>query len=106
MTLTHRPVSPPRRPLRVACLAALLGGGALLGAPPEARAQITDRVGPGNPGGMDLHLFRPAIDTKGFFAVNGSDVLGHKDFSIGLVLDYGRNLMALNDGHSTDYLVH
>ncbi|MEM1416401.1 MAG: OmpA family protein [Myxococcota bacterium] len=44
-------------------------------------------------GGADLHLFRPAIDSKGHFTVNGSDILGHRDFSFGLVLDYGRNIL-------------
>ncbi|MCU0672887.1 MAG: OmpA family protein [Myxococcota bacterium] len=44
-------------------------------------------------GGLDLHLFRPAIDSKGHLTVNGSDILGHTDFSFGLVLDYGRNIL-------------
>ncbi len=42
---------------------------------------------------MDTHLFRPAVDSKGFFSVNGSDILGKGDISFGLVLDYGRNLL-------------
>jgi OOP family OmpA-OmpF porin len=47
----------------------------------------------GNNDGLDTHLFRPALDSKGFFATNGSDILGHLDFSLGLVVDYGRNLL-------------
>ncbi|HMJ16705.1 MAG TPA: OmpA family protein [Polyangiaceae bacterium] len=47
--------------------------------------------------GMDTHLFRPAIDSKGFFSVNGSDILGANDISFGLVLDYGRNIMRVNE---------
>jgi outer membrane protein OmpA-like peptidoglycan-associated protein len=43
--------------------------------------------------GADTHLFRPAVDSKGFFSVNGSDILGSKDISFGLVLDYGRNIL-------------
>ena len=43
-------------------------------------------------GGMDLHLFRPAADSRGHFAVNGSEILPHLDFSVGLILDYGRNI--------------
>jgi OOP family OmpA-OmpF porin len=43
--------------------------------------------------GADTHLFRPAVDSKGFITVNGSDVLGAGDVSFGLVLDYGRNLL-------------
>ena len=56
----------------------------------EARA---DNPLLGNNDGLDTHLFRPAMDSKGFFATNGSDILGHLDFSIGLVVDYGRNLL-------------
>lgn len=43
--------------------------------------------------GADTHLFRPAVDSKGFFSTNGSDILGANQFSFGLILDYGRNLM-------------
>ncbi len=61
-----------------------------------AAAQITDsgrRVPASNGDGMDTHLFRPAVDSKGFFSVNGSDILGHQNISFGLVLDYGHNIM-------------
>ncbi len=47
----------------------------------------------GNGEGMDTHLFRPALDSKGFFYVNGSDVLVHNHVSFGLILDWGHNLM-------------
>jgi len=63
----------------------------ILGAPAVAAAQ--ERAPSGNGDGMDTHLFRPAVDSKGFFSVNGSDILGAKNLSFGLVLDYGRNLM-------------
>ena len=63
----------------------------ILGAPAAALAQ--ERAPSGNGDGMDTHLFRPAVDSKGFFSVNGSDILGAKNISFGLVLDYGRNLM-------------
>jgi outer membrane protein OmpA-like peptidoglycan-associated protein len=63
----------------------------ILGLPALAAAQ--DRAPSGNADGMDTHLFRPAVDSKGFFSVNGSDILGAKNLSFGLVLDYGRNLM-------------
>jgi outer membrane protein OmpA-like peptidoglycan-associated protein len=46
---------------------------------------------PGN--GLDTHLFRPALDSKGLFAVNGADVMPGGHFSTGLVLDYGHNLL-------------
>jgi outer membrane protein OmpA-like peptidoglycan-associated protein len=73
----------------------------------EAAAQSSPppRVAEGNGAGMDLHLFRPAVDSKGFFSVNGADVLGHKDLSFGLVLDYGHALLPTNPGHGADYLV-
>ena len=73
----------------------------------EAAAQPSapPRIADGNGAGMDGHLFRPAVDSKGFFSVNGADILGHKDLSFGLVLDYGHGLMPLNSGHGADYLV-
>jgi outer membrane protein OmpA-like peptidoglycan-associated protein len=43
--------------------------------------------------GFDTHLFRPAMDSKGFFATNGSDILGHTDMSFGLIIDYGRSIL-------------
>ena len=49
-----------------------------------------------NGGGMDLHLFRPAIDSRGYFSVNGSEVMPHKEFSFGLVLDAGFGLLRYN----------
>ncbi|MEZ4230006.1 MAG: OmpA family protein [Polyangiaceae bacterium] len=55
------------------------------------------RVSDGNGDGMDTHLFRPAIDSKGFFSTNGSDIIGANDISFGLILDYGRNLMRTKD---------
>ena len=33
----------------------------------------------------DIQLFRPAIDSKGYVTVNASQVLGHLDFSLGLI---------------------
>ena len=61
-----------------------------------AQEQVDQRVPASNGGGMDTHLFRAAVDAKGFFSVNGPDVIGHNDVSLGLVLDYGRNLLRLN----------
>ena len=34
---------------------------------------------------FDLQLFRPAVDSKGYVTLNASQVLGHTDFSLGLV---------------------
>ncbi len=55
-----------------------------------------ERVPESNGAGMDTHLFRPALDSKGFFTTNGADVLGHNDVSFGLVLDYGYGLLRTN----------
>src|SRR4051794_11793084 len=73
----------------------------------EAAAQSdrSPRIAAGNGDGMDTHLFRPAVDSKGFFSVNGADILGHKDLSFGLVLDYGHALLPLNAGHGPDHLI-
>ncbi len=62
---------------------------------PDAGAQVPaeQRVPESNGAGMDTHLFRPAVDSKGFFSVNGTDILGSGDISFGLILDYGRNLL-------------
>jgi outer membrane protein OmpA-like peptidoglycan-associated protein len=67
--------------------------------------QAQPRVQPGNGDGMDHHLYRPALDTKGFFAVNGADIMPKNDWSIGLNMDYGRNIMRLPKGHGSDALV-
>jgi OmpA-OmpF porin, OOP family len=67
-------------------LATILGAGAALAQDNGTRA------GP-QAGGMDTHLFRPAVDSKGFVTVNGTDVLGANNLSFGLVLDYGRHLL-------------
>ena len=60
----------------------------------EASAQSSaNAIAPGNGAGLDTHLFRPAMDSKGLFAVNGTDILGNRDISFGLVLDYGHALL-------------
>ena len=63
-------------------------------APRTASAQATgNSLTPGL--GMDLQLFRPAIDSKGYVTVNASQVLGHKDFSLGLVGTWAGNPLTL-----------
>ncbi|MFO0676647.1 MAG: OmpA family protein [Polyangiaceae bacterium] len=54
-------------------------------------------VATGNGGGFDTHLFRPSLDSKGLFTLNGADILGANDISFGLVLDYGRTLLRVPD---------
>src|SRR5687768_18256851 len=44
---------------------------------------------------VDLEIFRPAMDSKGFITVNSSAVLGQWDFSFGLVTSYARRPLQL-----------
>jgi OOP family OmpA-OmpF porin len=68
----------------------------------DASAQLA----PGNGAGMDTHLFRPAMDSKGLFVTNGADILGKNDISFGLVLDYGNTLLKVpNLGQSNPELI-
>jgi len=63
-----------------------------------ARAQTVPRAPASlNGDGADTHLFRPAVDSKGFISVNGSRILGANDVSFGLVLDYGRSILRVAD---------
>ncbi|HEU4410315.1 MAG TPA: OmpA family protein [Polyangiaceae bacterium] len=95
MTTDHPP--PARGMLRFALPAALLA------LAPSARAQ--PRVPESNGPGLDTHLFRPAVDSKGFLSQNGSETLGHLDFALGLINDYGHDAMRLEGGHGADALV-
>ena len=53
--------------------------------------------------GADTHLWRPPVDSKGFLTVNGAEVVGHLDFSVGLYLDYGYGIMPTTEGkHGPD----
>lgn len=52
-----------------------------------------------------MHLFRPAIDSKGFFSVNGAGVLGAGSISFGLITAYGYRPMRLEPGHGAPALV-
>jgi len=51
---------------------------ALIGAVAPAQAQL-------NTGRVDLQIFRPTADSKGYFTLNGAQVLAPLDFSFGLV---------------------
>ncbi len=47
------------------------------------------------------------MDSKGFFTVNGSDILGHNDISFGLVIDYGNTLLRVKDlGQKSPQLIN
>ena len=45
---------------------------------------------------FSLQNFRPAVDSKGYITVNASQILGHLDFSIGLVGSYAHNVLNLS----------
>ncbi|HEY8091211.1 MAG TPA: thrombospondin type 3 repeat-containing protein, partial [Polyangiaceae bacterium] len=70
-------------------------GLALLAAAHGAQAQTSSNAVPNPPNGdgLDTHLFRPAMDSKGLFTVNGSDILGANEVSFGLVIDYAHVLL-------------
>src|SRR5436190_2634913 len=63
--------------------AAAVFAGTLLGLVAPAGAQLQNAP-------IDLEIFRPAMDSKGFVTVNSSGVLGQYDISFGLVTSYAR----------------
>lgn len=56
----------------------------------------------GNGDGMALRLFRPAIDSTGFFTVDGAAVLGHGSVAFGLVADAGLGQLRLGGAPVVD----
>lgn len=91
--------------IRIGRFALLLA--ATVSVPSIARAQgRPNAVAASNGEGFDTHLFRPALDSRGLFAVNGVDVLRGGQVSLGLVLDYGRGILRAPDaGQSSRSLV-
>jgi OmpA-OmpF porin, OOP family len=90
---------------RIRPAAWIAGGVALLAslaASPNASAQTSNSppIPEGNGGGFDLHLFRPAIDSKGILTVNGTDILGAGGVSFGLLLDVGTSLGRIGTGNT------
>jgi OmpA-OmpF porin, OOP family len=59
------------------------------------------------PGGnIDLNVFRPAIDSRGYLTVNASQTLGDVEVSFGLgALDWGYKLLEFKEG-SSEYSVN
>jgi OOP family OmpA-OmpF porin len=54
-------------------------------------------------GNIDLNVFRPAMDSRGYITVNASQPLGHLDFSFGLgALDWGYRLLRFEEGDGDD----
>src|SRR6185295_9219436 len=46
---------------------------------------------------IDLQVFRPAMDSKGYITLNSSQVLGQLDFSFGLVSTWGAKVLDLKN---------
>ena len=65
------------------CLAAAIFVTAAAGFSSTAKAQLQNAP-------VDIEIFRPAMDSKGFVTVNSSAVLGQYDISFGLVTSYAR----------------
>jgi outer membrane protein OmpA-like peptidoglycan-associated protein len=70
-----------------------------------AGAQHTNAIPSSNGEGFDTHLFRPALDARGLVSLNGADVLPAGHVSLGLTIDYGRDLLRLPGGASRQSLV-
>jgi len=89
----------PRSLARFVAAAASVG---VLGLAGTAAAQNPSetRIADGNGDGMDTHLYRPAVDSKGFFHVNGTDIIGNGDLSFGMFLDWGHTLMRTNNSQA------
>jgi OmpA-OmpF porin, OOP family len=82
-----------------------LGAFGVAVSPRVARAQTN--IPSSNGSGMDTHLFRPAMDSKGLFTTNGSDIIAKNDISFGLVIDYANTLLRTTDvGQQTYHLVN
>ncbi|HRG99592.1 MAG TPA: OmpA family protein [Polyangiaceae bacterium] len=86
---------------------AVLAALAALGVTAPSLTANAQPIPEANGQGFDAHLFRPAMDSKGFFSTNGTDILGAGDFSLGLVIGYGRNLLRLKElGQDSPQLIN
>jgi OmpA-OmpF porin, OOP family len=81
-------VRPRRGLVKVTVMVAAAAGLAAF-APAPAHAQLASAP-------VDLEVFRPAMDSKGFISINSSAVLGQFDLSFGLVTSYARKPLVLN----------
>jgi OmpA-OmpF porin, OOP family len=105
MLARYDTVTPNMRRVAFRRLGTFAGALVLSSFSPVAWAQ--NAIPDANGSGLDTHLFRPAMDSKGFFTVNGSDVLGANDVSFGLIIDYGRTLLRVDSvGQQSPQLVN
>jgi outer membrane protein OmpA-like peptidoglycan-associated protein len=80
------------RSVRAVLVASIIGASALAVAEPA--------------GNIDLNVFRPAMDSRGYLTVNASQVLGHKELSFGLgSLDWGHGLLKLEGAAGQTYAI-
>src|ERR1035441_3891845 len=84
---------------------ATLAAFAALAAAATSRTADAQTIPTSNGAGFDTHLFRPAMDSKGLFTVNGSDIIRKHDISFGLVIDYAHDLLRTAGGASTGQLI-
>src|SRR5687767_7503505 len=93
-TLTPSALILQRRRLSLS-LALTLAAAALV--PSVALAQANDRPA----GNVNLSAFHHAMDSRGYLTLNASQVLGHKEFSFGLVTDWGYKLLEFEANGAT-----
>src|SRR5688500_62488 len=55
----------------------------------------------GTGGDIELNVFHWAMDSRGYLTVNSSQPLGHKEFSFGIVTNWGRKLLEFENGENT-----
>jgi len=55
---------------------------------------------------VDLQVFRPAVDSKGFTTLNASQVLAPGDFSFGLVLTWARKPLSFESTSDRNFTVN
>jgi OOP family OmpA-OmpF porin len=95
------PVVHTPRPRLVTVLAvALLATAALTAAAPSARAQSRDNFTTPT---YDIQLWRPAVDSRGYVTVNSSRLMGHLDFSLGLLGTYAFQPLRMQLGSGEPY---
>ncbi|MDX2021621.1 MAG: OmpA family protein [Deltaproteobacteria bacterium] len=86
-----------RLSLTLATVAASLS--ALVGLAPQAQAQELAKAP------VDLQVFRPAMDSKGFTTLNASQILAPGDFSFGLVLTWARQPLSFEASSDRSFRV-
>ena len=80
----------------------IVGIGLLLVLAAPARAQTVGKL---SNAPIDLQVFRPAVDSKGFITLNASQILSPRDFSFGLVSTGPASRSLLGDRRGAAVLV-